>query len=32
MLNINHEYIIMLACFTVFAITNLNQNIPSNIM
>lgn len=25
-LNINHEYIIILACFIAFAVTHLNQN------
>lgn len=32
LLNINHEYITMLSCFTVFTVTNLNQNTFNNII
>lgn len=32
LLNINHEYIITLACFTAFTVTNLNQNTFDNII
>lgn len=32
LLNINHAYIITLASFTVFTVTNMNQNTFDNII